>query len=212
MSSNEGRDKISEYRQNETEEQKQERINKQIETQLERYDVEWYPMTDECKIRTKQTKLERYDNENYNNPEKGKQTCLERYGVEYYSQYTYKNNKSMYQWHDYQLPSGKWIKLQGYEHIGLEILLNYYTEEEILYENKDMPEIWYRWNDNSWHRYFPDFYAPKDNLVIEVKSDYTYKVDLEKNLLKEEATKCLGYNFEFYVFNEKKERINGINI
>lgn len=51
-----------------------------------------------------------------------------------------------------------------------------------------------------------------DSLVIEVKSDYTYKVDLEKNLLKEEATKCLGYNFEFYVFNEKKERINGINI
>ena len=30
----------------------------------------------------KQTKKEKYGDENYNNPEKNKKTCLERYGVE----------------------------------------------------------------------------------------------------------------------------------
>ena len=60
-----------------------------------------------------------------------------------------------------------------------------------------MPEIWYMWQDGSWHRYHPDFYIPKNNLIIEVKSIYTYTEDFIKNKLKEEAVKYLGYNFKF---------------
>jgi len=37
-------------------------------------------------IKIKQTKLEKYGDENYNNIEKNKQTCLNRYGVEYSTQ------------------------------------------------------------------------------------------------------------------------------
>lgn len=41
--------------------------------------------TTEVKNKIKKTKLERYGDENYNNPEKVKQTSLERYGVDHYN-------------------------------------------------------------------------------------------------------------------------------
>jgi len=42
--------------------------------------------------------------------------------------------------------------------------------------------------------YFPDFYIPKLNLIIEIKSWYTEKLD--KNVsLKEQACKNQGYNY-----------------
>jgi very-short-patch-repair endonuclease len=47
--------------------------------------------------------------------------------------------------------------------------------------------------------YFPDFYLPDYNLIIEIKSDYTYNKELEKNLLKESAMIDYGYNFLFII-------------
>ena len=41
----------------------------------------------ESYIKGKQTKLERYGDENYNNKEKTKETCLRKYGVEHYINY-----------------------------------------------------------------------------------------------------------------------------
>lgn len=46
-----------------------------------------------CKEKIKQTKLERYNDENYNNPEKNKQTCLEKYGVESHNSLDFVNEK-----------------------------------------------------------------------------------------------------------------------
>lgn len=43
-----------------------------------------YELCKTCKI--KQVKLEKYGNENYNNPKKNKETCLKKYGVENCSQ------------------------------------------------------------------------------------------------------------------------------
>jgi predicted nucleic acid-binding Zn ribbon protein len=80
------------------------RVASYKKTIREKYDVEWYSHTDEFRdklhqhhiygrfdytdisIRSKQTKLERYGDENYNNIEKAKATLLDRYGVENYSQ------------------------------------------------------------------------------------------------------------------------------
>lgn len=174
---------ISQKRKSETEEQKEIRFSKQRDTFLEKYGVSWY------------SKSEEYI-------EKGRNTCLEKYGVKHQSQCPeiyekmpgFKNS-----WHDYILPSGTQIKLQGYEPQALDMLLKIYKEEDILYKKTDVPEIWYVGEDNKKHRYYPDFYIPKDNLVIEVKSEYTYNYDLNKNLLKEEATKKSGYNFELVI-------------
>lgn len=48
-------------------------------------------------------------------------------------------------------------------------------------------------------RYNPDFYLPLYNLVVEIKSKYTYEKELEKNLLKQEAILKQNYNFLFII-------------
>ena len=52
-------------------------IEKSKQTKLDRYGDADYNNLEKAK----QTKLERYGDTNYNNPEKSKQTCLKRYGV-----------------------------------------------------------------------------------------------------------------------------------
>ena len=49
---------------------------------LEKYGVEHTSQLDSSKIKGKQTRLERYGDENYRNDEKIKQTCLKKYGVD----------------------------------------------------------------------------------------------------------------------------------
>lgn len=58
-------------------------LNKQKvkETFQKKYGVDNIFQTDYAKEKSKQTKLQRYNNENYRNIEKIKQTCLEKYGT-----------------------------------------------------------------------------------------------------------------------------------
>jgi hypothetical protein len=102
------------------------------------------------------------------------------------------------------LPSGKEIIYQGYEMIAILELLKTYSEEEIKSERKEIPSISYLGEDNKSHRYFPDIYIPNGNLIIEVKSEWTMKQNLEKNLLKSRAARDLGYNFEFWICSDKE--------
>ncbi len=62
-----------------------------------------------------------------------------------------------------------------------------------------MPEIWYIL-DGIKHRYYPDFYIEKDNLIVETKSVYTLECEKEKNNLKFQAVKSHGYNFKLDVY------------
>jgi len=133
---------------------------------------------------------------------KRKQTNLEKYGVEYVSQDPNifdKQQKSGYKRKPVITPSGKTIHLQGYEPQAYNKLLEQYSEDEINHIIKDIPEIWYLGEDNKTHRYYPDFYIPKDNLIIEVKSEHYYKKDLLKNKLKQQACLDSGYEFEFII-------------
>lgn len=57
-----------------------------------------------------------------------------------------------------------------------------------------MPEIWYNFCSEE-HRYYPDFYIPKENILIEVKSEWTLELNKEKNEAKFKAVKELGFNF-----------------
>ena len=50
-------------------------------TNLEKYGIEWFSSTAECRTAVKKTKLKKYGSETYNNSEKAKETCLEKYGV-----------------------------------------------------------------------------------------------------------------------------------
>ena len=49
------------------------------------------------------------------------------------------------------------------------------------------------------HTYHSDFYIDKYNLIVEIKSSYTYNYDIDKNLAKEKYSKLNGYNFIFII-------------
>ena len=129
-------------------------------------------------------------------------THLKNFGVDYPAQHleTFeKQQKNKYKRKEIELPSGKVVKLQGNEPFTLlnELLIKY-DESEIIMGNKNMPEIWYDF-ENKKHRYFPDFYIPKENLIIEVKSEYTLQKQWDKNQAKFQAVKDAGFNFRLEV-------------
>ena len=77
-------------------------------------------------------------------------------------------------------------------------------EKIIKTKRSEMPKIMYKLNDKE-HRYFPDICI--NNKIYEVKSVYTLKADLAKNIAKMNACIELGYDFQFMVYNVKKNEI-----
>ena len=207
-------------------------INKMKETTVERYGVEYCMQNKEIYEKTKKTNLEKYgfehciQNEDIKNKQKEtiknkteeekediknkrKETCLEKYGVENVTHNTevfIKSMKSQYTLKEYILPSGKIITCQGYEPFALDILLKKLNEDAVVTETKDIPRINYKL-DNKNHYYFPDRFLPLENKIIEVKSKYTYDINLDKNLSKRQATLEAGYLFEFWIFDKNKELV-----
>lgn len=142
--------------------------------------------------------------------EKIKQSNLSKYGVESPMQVAEIYNKQQrrgYTYKDYTLPSGKVIRIQGYEWIYLD---EYFSEggleEDLVYDNKLKPEIWYSFEGKN-KRYYCDFYIKSKNLVIEVKSDYTLDKEIEKNKAKFEATRSSLYDIEVVVYDRNKDRV-----
>jgi len=127
------------------------------------------------------TCLERYNDENYRNYEKIKQTCLLRYGVENPQQNieihekTQKSARKLMQFN-----SNLWY--QGtYE-------LDFLTKYVHIYpEIQRGPSI--KYGNRIYH---PDFFIPSLNLIIEIKSTYTFN---ENDNKKKEATISNGFNY-----------------
>lgn len=103
--------------------------------------------------------------------------------------------------HAYVLDSGETIYLQGYETFGLDYLKESHQESDILYKKRDMPKIWYFF-DKKKRKYYPDFFIPTQNLVVEVKSLYTLSRDYEQIQAKIQATNRTGYNLLLLVFEK----------
>jgi len=180
-------------------------VNKRNETWDKKYGGNPFKNT-EIKNKIKTTLLSLYNEDNISKVQEYKDkkisTCMKNCGVESPAHVTDIHEKQQkYRWKDYKMPSGKIIKLQGYENIFLdEYFKEGNKEETIIYQRKLIPRIWYYTEDGKKHRYFPDFYIPKDNLIIEVKSNWTMKKYLEKNLLKEQACIDSGYKYKFKIY------------
>lgn len=102
----------------------------------------------------------------------------------------------------FQFASGKIIRVRGNEPTALKELLLIYADEDIIAGDELSLSIPYI-QCGKKHKYYPDIYIPKDNLIIEVKSKWTYSGKpewLETNLLKEQACKDAGYNFRFMIY------------
>lgn len=112
----------------------------------------------------------------------------------------------------YCFPSGRIEGVQGYEPYCIDLLLKEENipEENIIVGASKVPKIPYsnpRTKSGSY--YFPDIYIPSYNeknkgLIIEVKSEYTYALDLERNQAKFRACRGNGYRFQLYIFDRAK--------
>jgi hypothetical protein len=124
--------------------------------------------------------------------------------VEIYSsdEFLEKSNDN-YTLKDYVFPSGKIVKVQGYEPQALDVLLKIYSEEDLILGAANIREkigvIMYIDNNGNQHRYFPDIYISSINKIIEVKSEWTYKIQKDVNELKKNACIEAGLDFAFMI-------------
>ena len=189
--------------------QNQEVKDKAKQTNLKKYGCEYTFQSEVVKEKIKETNLKKYGVENVSNNReirnKAEETMLKKYGFRHSSQNPYISEKQFANSNKiYTFPSGKTINIQGYENMALDILIKIYSDNEIINRRIDMPNIFYEFNKKN-RIYFPDLYIPKDNLIIEVKSNYTYKTYLIKNILKAHAVRKLKYNYEVWIFDSKKK-------
>lgn len=116
-----------------------------------------------------------------------------------------KNSK---RWKNYILPSGKLVLLQGNESYALDVLLEFFEESEISCRCSDIPTFRYVDSKDVLRKYYPDFYIKKLNLVVEVKSTFTYSKYLDINTLKRNAVLSAGYNFVYMIFFNRGKYVN----
>ena len=117
---------------------------------------------------------------------------MERYGVESPMQSAIIFNKQQKSSLKTKKHEKSNLSYQGtYE---LDFLEKYYGKIRI----EKIDPIEYSLNENV-HYYHPDFYLPDYNLIIEIKSSYTYNYDIEKNMAKKDYSLKAGYEFIFII-------------
>jgi len=188
-------------------------------TCLQKYGVKSSILISEVIQKRKQSCIEKYGNEIPLKTELGKQiikqTCLEKYGVENPQQnpeIAEKSSKNSFRKKTYILPSGKELLCQGYEPFALDKLLNEdkICEEDIVTGCKNVPQIWYNDDNGKKHRHYIDIFIPSQNRCIEIKSTWTAEKKKDNIYLKQNAGKELGYNYEIWIYNNKKALVEVI--
>ena len=209
-------------------------------TSIEKYGTAYPTQCGEFKIKSKKTKLEKHGNEHYSGWEKSamknrsktideqdiinnkrRDTNKQLFGVgcSFLRPDSIKNSrKSNALGKKYILPSGKIAGIRGYENLVLDKLFEQgYVESEILFHNKlekyQLPMFDYiNFNEHAT-TYYPDIYIPKENKLIEVKSqwwwdgygDDKYAGRLINNQRKAESVKKQGYLYEVWLFDNNKQ-------
>lgn len=194
---------------------------KRVKTKLENFGFINNSQTNEWKERISEIWKNRTKEELDKILENRKNTCNLKYGVDHYTQtdewrektinscidkYGYTSHNQCQIIHDKQQKSG--LKSKKYNNTDLyyrgtyelDFLEKYYDKLKI----EKLESIQYFLNDKS-HYYHPDFYLPEYNLIIEVKSSYTYNYELDKNLSKKEYSIKNGYNFMFIIDKDYRD-------
>ena len=138
---------------------------------------------------------------------KSKKTMILKYGGEN-PQFC---NDIKFKWKSYTFPSGKQVKYQGYENFGINLLLKEHNENDIIVDRKLIPKIKYEDFDGKIRKYCSDMWIPKENLLVEIKSNYTYNLHKQNVHHKQKGVISCGYNFKLLVFNDDGTLNNIIN-
>ncbi|ADB04025.1 MutH/Vsr/archaeal HJR-like endonuclease [Marseillevirus marseillevirus] len=237
-----------------TQEQKDETSRKKERTMLERYGNINAMANPDIVKKQQETCEQRHGNKHPIRLEKFKEeyrlSCIQKYGVDnpmklketqLKSRETYKAKtgydhpsqnpevarkilKSSLRKKEFIMPSGSPFICQGFEPLALQLLLDEgIDEQDILSPSEQGIKIPYEFQGKS-HMYHPDIFVPSLNLLIEVKSDWTFggcggkkKDEAERTLKKLAACREQGYNTRLYVFDKNNnlasfhERISPTN-
>ena len=192
------------------------------DTWLEKYGAENPQQVKEIRDKTIQTCNERYransPGESHVVRDKMKATCMERYSVEYPLQNREIFERAMraqthvrYKYKECVLPSGNVIYTQGYESQVIQYMINndLISEDDIEIGKYEIPVIDYVFNGKC-KKYFPDIFIRSINMLIEIKSSYTYAKDVDKNLAKQKASKKAGFQHVIMIWDDKLKTITQI--
>jgi len=169
------------------------------ETVMEKYGVEHTSKLKSTTERRKETNLIRFGFTSNSTSETSKrklrETNLERYGVEYPMQveeFFNKQQKSAF-------------KIQKYKDTQLYYQGSYEKDFLFFCENNGILEriirpkpIEYLIGDKK-HKYYPDYLIDDKNLIIEIKSSYTFNKWYDINMKKQQECLVQGYNFIFII-------------
>ena len=188
------------------------------ETSIERYGFEHPMKNSEVREKGKATNLKlrgvEYASQDPVFRDKCKATSMERYGFEHpmkNSEYSEKASHNAYKAYDYKLPSGKTIRIQGYEKFAIDDLLaQNINEDDIITKRTEVPECFYKDSEDKNHRYYVDVLIQSQKLCIEVKSTWTLYKNKEKVVFTKKALEDLGYKCEIWVYDGKGVRIEKI--
>jgi hypothetical protein len=157
----------------------------------------------------KNTNIEKYNVEYFSKTSEWYDMCVEtaikKHGKEWVSKVDYINAKQQsggYSYYDFEFPSGKVVRVQGYEPRVLAKLVIDYDEHDIVVGVQNIIDcigFFHYIYENKEHRYYPDIYIKSENRVIEVKSTYTFNKEKKKNLLKRDSILNAGINFNFII-------------
>jgi hypothetical protein len=116
-------------------------------------------------------------------------------------------SKNAYKVKPYTFPCGDIRMVQGYEPFALdELVRKGYSAEDVITSRTNVPEVWWTAVDGSRHRYFVDIFIPKENRMIEVKSEFTAaKEGVEE---KARASRDAGFVFDLWVYQPNGKRVN----
>ena len=160
-------------------------------------------MCDDTKEKIKKTCLELYgfDNVSKNQDIKNKkvETCNRNYGVDnplQNGEIFDKVQKSAHQLKEYK----NYTYRGTYELDFLKKFSDTYKIEKAISIDYDF--------EGKRKKYHPDYYIPQYNLIVEIKSSYTYECEREQNEAKKEATINNGFNFIFIINKNYTELIS----
>lgn len=159
----------------------------------------------------KEEKRKKTMNERYgvNNPslmpdflEKVRKTCNNKYGV---NSPTQRKESQHGKWKTVKVLE-RTFRVQGYEdHFLLNCKKFGYDLEDLSQGKSKCPQIEWFDDQGKKHVYFPDFFVEKDNLLIEIKSSWTFKQHEQSTRLKMKFAKEKGYNIICYVFDSRND-------
>lgn len=108
-------------------------------------------------------------------------------------------------------PSGRMVWVQGYEPFALNLLLrNGIHERYIVVGKQHVPVIRYIDEKDKQRKHFPDIYISSLDKLIEVKSQFTFEKNVERNMAKKKGAELLGYKYQIWILNQHGKLIHNI--